>query len=114
VLALVNDHHERLDGSGYPRGLADGEISLEAQILAVCDVYDALISPRVYREAWPHERAIALLRQGAGLQFEPRCVEALERVLTREDAARGVARERETEGAARSYAGASEAFLSAR
>ena len=112
VLALVNDHHERLDGSGYPRGLADGEISLGAQILAVCDVYDALISPRVYREAWPHRRAVALLRQGAGLQFDPRCVDALERVLARADeaSADGQAEPR----AAGRYAAASEAFLSAR
>ena len=110
VLALVHDHHERLDGSGYPRGLARGEISLEAQILAVCDVYDALISPRVYRDAWPHERAAALLRQGAGTQFDARCVEALERVVAREEP---VQRDVPRPGAAR-YAAASEAFLSAR
>ena len=114
VLALVNDHHERLDGSGYPRGLADGEISLEAQILAVCDVYDALISPRVYRDAWPHERAMALLRQGAGLHFDARCVDALERVLTRDQAERRAARQTGPEVSARRYAAASEAFLSAR
>jgi putative nucleotidyltransferase with HDIG domain len=113
VVSLVNDHHERLDGSGYPRGLADGEISLEAQVLAVCDVYDALISPRVYRAAWPHYRALALLRQGAGLQFEPRCVDALERVLTREQAS-SVERQSESPAASERYAAASEAFLSAR
>jgi putative nucleotidyltransferase with HDIG domain len=110
VLSLVHDHHERLDASGYPRGLARGEISLEAQILAVCDVYDALISPRVYREAWPHERALSLLRQGAGPQFDARCVEALERVLAREEpTAQADARRRRSV-----YAAASEAFLSAR
>ena len=53
----------------------------EARILAVCDVYDALISPRVYRPAWDHERALALLRAGAGPLFDRRCVAALERVL---------------------------------
>jgi HD-GYP domain-containing protein (c-di-GMP phosphodiesterase class II) len=110
VLSLVHDHHERLDASGYPRGLARGEISLEAQILAVCDVYDALVSPRVYREAWPHERALSLLRQGAGPQFDARCVEALERVLAREEpTAQADARRRRSV-----YAAASEAFLSAR
>jgi putative nucleotidyltransferase with HDIG domain len=114
VLALVHDHHERLDGSGYPRGLADGEISLEAQILGVCDVYDALISPRVYREAWPRARALALLRQGAGLEFDSRCVDALERVLGRGEPVAGIGVEQEAEDAARRYAGASEAFLSAR
>jgi len=47
-------------------------------------VYDALISPRVYRGAWPHDRALQLLRQEAGRQFDERCVDALERVLARE------------------------------
>ena len=49
---LVLDHHERLDGSGYPRGLRGEELDLATRILAVCDVYDALVSPRVYRAAW--------------------------------------------------------------
>ena len=111
VLSVVHDHHERLDGSGYPRGRVAGEISLEARILAVCDVYDALISPRVYRDAWPRERALALLRSGSGSEFDVRCVDALERVLAR---VHGDAR---PEPAARrpvGYAAASEAFLSAR
>lgn len=111
VLSLVNDHHERLDGSGYPRGMVAGEISLEARILAVCDVYDALISPRVYRDAWPPERALALLRNGAGSEFDQRCVDALERVLARghgDPRREPVARRRV------GYAAASEAFLSAR
>jgi putative nucleotidyltransferase with HDIG domain len=83
VHALVLDHHERLDGSGYPRARVAAEISLEARILAVCDVYDALVSPRVYRAAWTHDRAIALLHDGAGTQFDARCVDALDRVLAR-------------------------------
>lgn len=85
VISLVHDHHERLDGSGYPRGVASGEISLEAQILAVCDVYDALISPRVYRDAWPPARALQLLREEAGTLFDPKVVAALECVLAREE-----------------------------
>jgi HD-GYP domain-containing protein (c-di-GMP phosphodiesterase class II) len=84
VLRLVHDHHERLDGSGYPCGLRGEEICFDARLLAVCDVFDALRSKRVYREAWTHERAIAFLRAGAGTHFEPRCVDALERVLARE------------------------------
>jgi putative nucleotidyltransferase with HDIG domain len=87
VLRLVRNHHERLDGSGYPHGLTGTELDLDARILAVCDVYDALRSARVYREAWPHERAIALLRSAAGGEFDARCVEALERVLGREQSA---------------------------
>jgi hypothetical protein len=81
---LVLDHHERLDGAGYPRGLSAGELHLDTRILTVCDVYDALISPRVYREAWSHEQAIALLRDQTGPAFDRRCVAALERVLARE------------------------------
>jgi HD-GYP domain-containing protein (c-di-GMP phosphodiesterase class II) len=84
VRRLVLDHHERLDGSGYPRGLTQAQLDLETRILAVCDVYDALISNRVYRAAWTHERAMALLSEGAGDLFDRRCVEALGRVLSRE------------------------------
>jgi putative nucleotidyltransferase with HDIG domain len=84
VRLLVRDHHERLDGSGYPHGSTT--LSLETRVLAVCDVYDALRSERVYRAAWTHERAIALLRDEAGVAFDERCVEALERVLRRETA----------------------------
>jgi HD-GYP domain-containing protein (c-di-GMP phosphodiesterase class II) len=84
VRRLVLDHHERLDGSGYPRGLDQAQLDLETRILAVCDVYDALISNRVYRDAWPHERALELLRREAAITFDSNCVAALERVLTRE------------------------------
>lgn len=84
VLRLVRSHHERLDGSGYPEGLTDPEIGLDTRIMAVCDVYDALLSARVYREAWSHERAMSLLRSAAGDEFDARCVEALEHVLGRE------------------------------
>lgn len=84
VLRLVREHHERLDGSGYPRGLTASELSVDVRILGVCDVYDALVSARVYRAAWTHERAIALLRDAAGAEFDPACVEALARVLGRE------------------------------
>jgi HD-GYP domain-containing protein (c-di-GMP phosphodiesterase class II) len=84
VHQLVGRHHERLDGSGYPDGAQAKELSLDVRILAVCDVYDALISTRVYRGAWSHERAVALLRDGAGVAFDPGCVEALDRILARE------------------------------
>jgi HD-GYP domain-containing protein (c-di-GMP phosphodiesterase class II) len=83
VRRLVRDHHERLDGTGYPRGLAGGDIDLDTRILAVCDVFDALVSPRVYRAAWSVERALALLRSEAGSAHDGRCVEALARVATR-------------------------------
>ena len=81
---LVRSHHERLDGSGYPHGAEGSLISLDTRILAVCDVYDALISTRVYRDAWSHERAVRLLREESGTCFDAKCVAALERVLSRE------------------------------
>ena len=81
VTRLVLDHHERLDGSGYPRGLADAELDLATRILSVCDVYDALVSPRVYRAAWPREKALALLRDESHTAFDSRCVAALEQLV---------------------------------
>jgi putative nucleotidyltransferase with HDIG domain len=81
---LVHSHHERLDGKGYPRGLDAGSIGLDTRILTVCDVYDALVSPRVYRAAWNHEAALDLLREESGSAFDDRCVAALEKVLGRE------------------------------
>jgi hypothetical protein len=87
---LVHSHHERLDGRGYPRGLAESELSLDTRIMTVCDVYDALVSPRVYRDAWTHEDAVALLHKDIGTAFDERCVAALERVLARENETRVV------------------------
>ena len=81
VRQLVLNHHERLDGRGYPRGLSDAQLDLDTRILTVCDVYDALISKRVYRDAWSHEDAMALLRRETGTAFDARCVDALERVI---------------------------------
>ena len=78
---LVSDHHERLDGRGYPRGLTEEELPLHTRILTVCDVYDALVSDRVYRAAWTPERAFELLRDDSGSAFDERCVEALARVV---------------------------------
>jgi HD domain len=80
VRRLVSDHHERLDGTGYPRGLQGCDLPIETRILAVCDVYDALVSDRVYRAAWTPERALALLHEEAG--YDQQVVKALERVVT--------------------------------
>jgi len=84
VRQLVRSHHERLDGTGYPDGLSAAQLDLDTRILMTCDVYDALVSPRVYREAWTHARAIELLREESATAFDPRCVAALEAVLERE------------------------------
>ena len=76
VVAAVRHHHEHFDGNGYPDGLAGDEIPLIARIFAVADVFDALASPRPYREAWTSEQAIRHIAEGAGTQFDPRVVEA--------------------------------------
>jgi HD-GYP domain-containing protein (c-di-GMP phosphodiesterase class II) len=86
VRQLVRSHHERLDGKGYPDGLGERQLSLPTRILAVCDVYDALVSERVYRAAWSEERALEHLRGDVGTAFDERCVQALEQVLAREQA----------------------------
>jgi hypothetical protein len=82
VSRLVLDHHERLDGSGYPRGLDGSELDLATRILAVCDVYDALVSSRVYRPAWDQDDALSLLRDESDVAFDARCIAALERAVT--------------------------------
>ena len=61
-----------------------GDLELGSRILAVCDVYDALISPRVYRGPWSHEEALAHLWEHAGTEFDRKCVDALDRVLSSE------------------------------
>jgi HD-GYP domain-containing protein (c-di-GMP phosphodiesterase class II) len=89
VHRLVLDHHERLDGTGYPRGRGGAEIDLETRILTACDVYDALISARVYRPAWSPAAALALLQDESGSAFDSRCVAALRDVLDLDDARAG-------------------------
>lgn len=74
VIALT--HHERWDGSGYPHGLKGEAIPLVGRIVAVADVFDALTSTRPYKRAWAMDAAFANLREGAGVSYDPRCVEA--------------------------------------
>lgn len=74
---IAQYHHERWDGTGYPEGLAGTDIPLAARLMAVADVYDALISRRPYKAALPHAQAIQLIRAGAGSHFDPRLVEGL-------------------------------------
>jgi putative two-component system response regulator len=73
---IVAAHHERFDGTGYPNGLAGDEIPLCARIVAVADVYDALTSDRVYREAMSHDEAREIIIGGSGSHFDPDVVEA--------------------------------------
>lgn len=73
---IANYHHEKWDGSGYPEGLKGDDIPLSARLMAVADVYDALISKRVYKPAFPHEKAVSIIKDGSGSHFDPRIVEA--------------------------------------
>jgi HD-GYP domain-containing protein (c-di-GMP phosphodiesterase class II) len=73
----LSQHHERLDGKGYPAGLKGDEISLIGKIVAVADVFDAITSDRPYRPAMTLEQAFAILRKGAGTELDPDCVDAL-------------------------------------
>lgn len=73
-------HHERWDGTGYPVGLRGEEIPLAARIVAVADVYDALSSKRVYKEAFPHEECVEIIRNAAGKQFDPEIVRVFLRI----------------------------------
>jgi HD-GYP domain-containing protein (c-di-GMP phosphodiesterase class II) len=68
-------HHERWDGSGYPRGLKEEDIPLAARIFAVVDIWDALKNNRVYREAWPEEKVLEYLKNAAGIELDPDIVE---------------------------------------
>ena len=68
-------HHEWWDGTGYPHRLKAKTIPLPARIVAICDVYDALISKRVYKEAWDQSEALRVIRERAGIQFDPHLAE---------------------------------------
>ena len=69
------NHHEKWDGTGYPRGLKELEIPLLGRIMAIVDVYDALISERPYKKAFSHEEAVNIINEGSGKQFDPALVE---------------------------------------
>ncbi len=79
-------HHEKWDGTGYPRGLRGEQIPLAARIFAVVDVYDALTSARPYRPAWSSERALNYIREQAGRQFDPKVVEVFMAVMAADQA----------------------------
>lgn len=75
VIPIVLQHHEQFGGGGYPDGLSGEQICLGARILAVADVFDALVSERPYRKGWEEEKALDLIRKNAGTQFDPAIVE---------------------------------------
>ena len=77
IAGIVRHHHERYDGTGYPDHLSGDQIPLESRIIAVAEVYDALVSDRCYRPGWPHQRAIEHIEKLSGTHFDPRVVGAL-------------------------------------
>jgi putative two-component system response regulator len=77
LAALVAEsHHEKWDGSGYPRGLSGEEIPIEGRITAICDVFDAVSTARPYKKAFPIEDCFEIIRQGRGTHFDPAIVDA--------------------------------------
>ncbi|MGC3966610.1 MAG: HD domain-containing protein [Pirellulales bacterium] len=90
AVKVARHHHERFDGSGYPDGLVGTDIPLSARIVAVADVFDAITSDRVYREAMSLEQSLAIIKQGAGRHFDGVIVSAFETRV--EDIKQGLAR----------------------
>ena len=72
---LAHEHHEKWDGSGYPRGLKGEDINIYGRITAIADVFDALGSKRCYKEAWDDERVFELFRKQRGKHFDPKLVD---------------------------------------
>lgn len=73
---IIRYHHEKWDGTGYPEGLKGEEIPFEARVIAIIDVYDALVSKRSYKEAWSEKEALSYLKEQKGIQFDPFLVDA--------------------------------------
>ncbi len=80
---VAHYHHERWDGSGYPEKLKGEDIPLEARIMAIADVYDALVSKRVYKEAFDFKKADSIIMEGMGTQFDPQLKSAYEKARPR-------------------------------
>ncbi len=81
IALMALQHHERPDGRGYPWGIGDDKIHPLARIVAVADVYDALITDRVYRPRIPAHEALGIINAGAGTQFDPKVVEAVNKII---------------------------------
>lgn len=84
VVNIVKYHHERYDGTGYPEGLKGDAIPIEAAIISVADAYDAMCSDRPYRKAMPKEKAVSILKEEKGRQFNPKVVDVFLKILSRQ------------------------------
>lgn len=82
LLPIIGQHHERVDGRGYPMGLSGEEICISARLIAVADSFDAMISNRAYRKGLGIEKTMAEMERCSGTQFDPRIVDALKRLMT--------------------------------
>jgi len=78
---IAATHHEKWDGSGYPKGLCAEDIPISGRIAAICDVFDALTSERPYKDAWPLEKAMALIKDNAGSHFDPELVKLFVEII---------------------------------
>ena len=79
--SIALTHHEKWDGSGYPRGLKGTDIPIEGRISAICDVFDALMSERPYKKSWPLDQAVAFMIENAGSHFDPELVAKFQEIL---------------------------------
>ena len=86
---MVHQHHEKLDGSGYPAGVVGSEISAEAQMTAVVDIYDAMTCKRPYRDAMVHQEAISVLSEQAGTKLNAEMASVWKETVERTVAAAG-------------------------
>jgi len=90
VIPMVVQHHERFNGTGYPYGLTGQAISWGARIFAVADAFDAMTSDRPYRKALARERAVEIIKEEAGSQFDPNMVKAFLNVMDQETREGGI------------------------
>jgi putative two-component system response regulator len=77
---LVTSHHEKWDGSGYPRGMKGTEIPLQGRVMAIVDVYDALVDKRPYKEAYSHDQAVQIIVNGSGTHFDPDLITVFQKI----------------------------------
>ena len=79
-IEMAHYHHEKWDGSGYPTGIKGEQIPLSARIMAVADVFDALVAERIYKKPFSYEKAMAIITEGSGQHFDPVVVEAFAKI----------------------------------